>query len=113
MMDTTITSATYAYLVAVQASRSANTAKAYRQALQAFSQVLAEHDLDTRSPAAVLPEDGIAWFADALKAYAPATEHLYLSAVIGFYEYLSSEGLAEPDLPRPRQLLKRPSRRPG
>jgi len=109
----TIASAMAAYLATIRDSRSANTAKAYRQALQAFAQVLAEHDLDTSTPASDLPEDGIAWFADALKANAPATERLYLSAVIGFYEYLSSEGLAEPNLPRLRQLLKRRTRRPG
>ena len=108
-----IASAIAAYLGTIRDSRSANTAKAYRQALQAFSQVLAEHDVDTNTPASDLPEDGIAWFADALKAYAPATERLYLSAVIGFYEYLSSECLAEPNLPRLRQLLKRRTRRAG
>lgn len=67
--------------------------------MQAFSQVLAEHDLDTSTPASGLPGDGIAWFANALKAYAPATERLCLSAVIGFYEYLSAEGLAAPTCP--------------
>lgn len=110
---TTITSAMDAYLGTIRDSRSANTAKAYRQALQAFSQVLAEHDLDASAPANNLPEDGIAWLADALKANAPATERLYLSAVIGFYEYLSAEGLAQPNLPRLRQLLKRRTRRAG
>jgi integrase/recombinase XerC len=51
--------------------------------------------------------------ADALKGYAPSSERLYLSAVIGFYEYLSGEGLGDPNLPRLRQLLKRRVRRPG
>jgi site-specific recombinase XerD len=109
----TIAEARHAYLATVRDSRSANTAKAYRQALRAFSNALSEHDLDLSTPASDLPEDGIAWFADALKAYAPATERLYLSAVIGFYEYLSSEGLAEPNLPRLRQLIKRRTRRVG
>jgi integrase/recombinase XerC len=109
----TIADTLHAYLATVQDSRSANTAKAYRQALQAFSQVLTAHKLDLSAPAGSLPEDGIAWFADALKAYAPATERLYLSAVIGFYEHLSGEGLAEPNLPRLRQLLKRRTRRSG
>jgi len=109
----TLASAMDAYLGTIRDSRSANTAKAYRQALQAFSQVLGEHDLDLSAPASDLPEDGIAWLADALKAYAPATERLYLSAVIGFYEYLSAEGLGQPNLPRLRQLLKRRTRRPG
>jgi hypothetical protein len=45
-----------------------------------------------------LPEDAIGWFADALNVYAPATERLYLSAVIGFYVYLEGSGLTEPNL---------------
>ena len=109
----TIAEAMGAYLATVRASRSPNTAKAYSQALQAFAQVLTAHRLDLSAPANNLPEDAIAWFADALKAYAPATERLYLSAVIGFFEYLEGSGLAEPNLPRLRQLLKRRLRRPG
>jgi integrase/recombinase XerC len=102
-----------AYLATIRDSRSANTAKAYGQALQSFSQVLQEHDLEPSAPASQLPEDAIAWFADALKAYSPATERLYLSAASGFYEYLAGEGLGEPNLSRLRQLLKRRLRRPG
>ena len=102
-----------AYLATVRDSRSPNTAKAYGQAIKAFSQVLTEYKLDLSAPPNNLPENAIAWLADALKAYAPATERLYLSAVIGFYEYLEGSGLAEPNLPRLRQLLKRRTRRSG
>ena len=102
-----------AYLAAIRDSRSPNTAKAYGQALQSFSQALSEHKFDLTAPPNALPEEAIAWFADALKAYAPSTERLYLSAVTGFYEYLEAEGLAEPNLPRLKQLLKRRVRRPG
>ncbi len=112
-MEITIAEAMAAYLTSVRDSRSPNTAKAYRQAMQAFGQVLPEHQLDLTAPPNRLPEEAIAWFADALKAYAPATERLYLSAALGFYEYLSGEGLADPSLPRLKQLLKRRVRRPG
>ncbi len=101
------------YISTVQNSRSANTAKAYRQALQVFGQVLQAHEFDLNTPPDQLPEDAIVWLADALKNYAPSSERLYLSAVIGFYEYLSGEGLGDPNLPRLRQLLKRRVRRPG
>lgn len=109
----TITEAMDVFLATVQDSRSSNTAKAYGQALQAFVLVLRAHELDLNSAPSTLPEDAIAWFAEALKAYSPATERLYLSAVIGFYEFLSGEGLGDPNLPRLRQILKRRSRRPG
>jgi integrase/recombinase XerC len=101
------------YLGVVRDSRSSNTAKAYRQALQAFGQVLLERRFDLASPPSQLPEEALAWFAEALKSYAPATERLYLSAVLGFYEHLEGSGLAAPNLPRLRQLLKRRVRRPG
>jgi integrase/recombinase XerC len=109
----TITLAMDAYLGVVRDSRSRNTAKAYSQAIQAFGKVLLERNLDLNTSPSNLPEEAIAWFADALKAYAPASERLYLSAVIGFYEYLAGEGLAQLNLPRLRQLLKRRVRRPG
>jgi site-specific recombinase XerD len=108
-----IAAAIDAYLGAVRDSRSPNTAKAYGQALQNFGQVLLEHTFDVGSSPGDLPEDAIAWFADALKAYSPATERLYLSAVTGFYEYLEGSGLAEPNLTRLKQILKRRARRPG
>ncbi|MEJ2597021.1 MAG: tyrosine-type recombinase/integrase [Anaerolineales bacterium] len=109
----TIAAAMQAYLGAVRDSRSANTAKAYRQALQAFARVLQKHQFDLNDPPSQLPEQAIVWLADALKEYAPATERLYLSAVIGFYEYLEGSGLGEPNLTRLRQLLKRRVRRSG
>ena len=109
----TITEAMEAFLATVRDSRSSNTAKAYGQALQSFGQILLEHKFDLNTVPSTLPEEAIAWFADALKAYAPATERLYLSAVIGFYEYLGGSGLVEPNLTRLRQLLKRRIRRPG
>ena len=96
-----------AYLATIRNSRSPNTAKAYGQALKAFSAALLEHKFDLTAAPSILPEEAIAWFADALKAYAPSTERLYLSAVTGFYEYLEGSGLAEPNLPRLKQLLKR------
>jgi integrase len=109
----TVAEAMDAYLSAVGDSRSSNTAKAYRQALQIFGQVLLEHQFDLGSPPIDLPVEAIAWFADALRAYSQATERLYPSATMGFYEYLEGSGLDETNLPRLRQILKRRARRPG
>jgi site-specific recombinase XerD len=109
----TLAAAMQAYVGAVRDARSANTAKAYHQALQRFGQVLQEHEYALDTPPGQLPEDAIVWLADALKDNTPATERLYISAVIGFYEYLEGSGLGEPNLPRLKQLLKRRVRRPG
>ncbi len=48
-----------------------------------------------------------------LKAYASSTEHLYIQAVKGFYQYLAGEQLAEINLPRLDLFIKRRSRRSG
>ena len=103
-----------AYLDSVRFSRSERTARTYKNALNAFKRILEDKNLppeesDVRS----LDEDAIAWFASALKRYAPATERLYLSAVTGFYEYLAAEQLAELNLPRLRLLIRQRARRPG
>lgn len=112
--NTTITQAAAAYLDSIRLSRSANTARSYQNALNAFLAVLREHHLLPEStPAQELPEDALAWFAAALKAHSPATEQMYLTAVSGLYQYLAAERLAEPNLPRLRLLLRQRARRPG
>ena len=102
------------YLESITSSRSANTARTYRYALNTFQQVLDDHDLPpSKTPVSALTEDSIAWFAAALKSYSPATERLYLTAVAGFFEYLAAERLADPNLPRVRLLIRQRARRTG
>ncbi len=103
-----------AYLDGVMLARSANTARTYRNALQAFAHTLQAHDLPPeKTPVADLPEDAIAWLAADLKTLAPATERLYLTAAAGFYEYLAAEQLASINLPRVRLLIRQRARRAG
>jgi len=110
----TISSAIEQYLESVALARSHNTARTYRNALMLFLQVIAQHNHSPRyDPVAELPEDAIGWFASALKGYAPATERLYLTAAIGFYEFLAAERLADVNLPRVRLLVQKRARRPG
>jgi integrase/recombinase XerC len=104
----------HAYLDNVLLARSQNTADTYKHAIALFGQVLAIRHIDPdKTPAAALPEDAVAWFAAHLKNYAAATELLYLQAAKGFYEFLAAEGLAEPNLPRVRLLIRQRARRPG
>lgn len=103
-----------AYLDSVRLSRSENTARSYRIAMNAFAALLNDYDLNFgKTQTDALNEDAIAWFATALKDYAPATEQLYLTAVMGFYEFLAAERLANPNLPRLKLLHRQRSRRPG
>lgn len=102
------------YLDTVKLSRSQNTFRTYRNGMQLFAKVLQDAGLDVaKAPITNLSEEAIVWFADSMKALAPATERLYLTAVTGFYEYLAAEDLAEINLPRIRLLIRQRARRPG
>ncbi len=102
------------YLTAVELSRSANTARTYRQALRSFTAALAELHVDPDAlPVSQVSEDWIAAFASRLKPKAPSTERLYLTAVAGWYAYLAAEDLAEINLARIQLLIRQRARRPG
>ena len=114
MTDQTITQAISAYLDSVQLARSPNTARTYKNALNVFEKVLKEYWLDPEtSPTEKLTEDAITWLATYLKNFSAPTERLYLTAVKGFYEYVTAERLAEINLPRLRLLIRQRARRPG
>ena len=102
------------FLDNVALSRSANTARTYKNALNSFSQVLKDYNLDPgKSDISQLPEDAVTWFASYLKSYSPTTERLYLTAVNSFFEYLAAERWLEPNLPRVRMLIRQRARRVG
>jgi integrase/recombinase XerC len=112
--STTLQNAVKAFIEQKYLDRSANTARTYKNAMSIFLAVLTDHDLhpDLMSPSD-LSEDTISWFASDLKVYAPATERLYLTAVANFFQFLSAERLAAPNLPRVQLLIRQRSRRPG
>jgi len=114
MSDQTIAQIISAYLDSVQLARSQNTARTYKNALTIFQRVLKEYWIDPEtSPAEKLTEDAVTWLATYLKNYSAPTERLYLTAVAGFYEYVTAERLAEINLPRMRLLIRQRARRPG
>ena len=114
MTDQTLSQSISAYLAGVAAARKEHTARAYTNALNVFSAVLKERWLDPETtPTEKLTEDAITWLAAHLKVYSSATETLYITAVKGFYEYLSAERLADVNLPRLRLLIRQRTRRPG
>lgn len=103
-----------AYIQSVSDARSPNTARTYHNAMQLFEIVLDDHGLSPEeTPPTVLPEELIAWFAAGLKVYAPTTERLYLTAAMGFFEFLAAEQISNPNLPRLRLLIRQRARRPG
>ncbi len=91
----TVSQALSSYLASVRLSRSANTARTYTNAMNLFSQVLSGHKLDLEAmPVSTLSEEPVIWIIRALKDMAPSTEQCYLTAVVGFYEFLAGENLA-------------------
>jgi len=102
------------YLNAVRLARSPNTVRTYRNAVRAFRECLDGLGVDPNTqPPQTATENWIGDFAAYLRNYAPASERLYLTALSGWYEFLSAEGLAELNLPRLRSLIRRRARRPG
>lgn len=113
-MTRTIIETIEGFLNTIQLARSPNTARTYRNAMNAFRSTLALHGLPVHTTQiADLNETAIAWFADDLKAYSAATENLYLTAAASYFEYLSAEKMSDINLPRLRLLIRQRSRRPG
>jgi integrase/recombinase XerC len=111
---TSISRVITAYIESVTAARSINTGRTYHNAMTAFEITLSEHEIPPETtPIASLPEEALTWFITALKVYSPTTERLYLTALTGFYEYLSAERLCEINLPRVRLLIRQRARKPG
>jgi len=111
----TISDVMMRYIDLVKLSRSEHTARAYKNALQVFRDVLKEKWLEPDStPIEKLTENLISPLAGYLMTFAPATEQLYLQAVKGFYEYVDSERLADINQSRVHVLMRQRSRRrPG
>jgi len=102
------------YINIVTSARSSNTGRTYHNAMNSFCDMLREHKLDPETtPISALPDEAVPWFIAALKDYSPTTERLYLTAMTGFYEYLSAERLCEINLPRLRLLIRQRARKPG
>jgi integrase/recombinase XerC len=102
------------YIITVTSARSANTGRTYRNAMNSFKLMLEDHRFPPdETPIAALPEDTVIWFLASLKVYSPTTERLYLTALTGFFEFLSAERLCEINLSRIRLLIRQRARKPG
>ncbi len=111
---TTVADVMVKYIDIVRQARSEHTARAYKNALNVFNKVLVEKWLDPQNtPIQKLTEDLVSPLAVYLKNFAPATEHLYLQAIKGFYEYVDAERYTEVNLSRVRNLIRQRARRPG
>ena len=111
---TTIHGAAQKFLGMVQKSRSQNTFKTYSNAIKQFLLVLNENGFPVETePVDGLTEKAIALFIETLHNKATASEKLYTTAVISFYEFVASEELATINLVKVRSLAKQRNRRVG
>ncbi len=102
------------YIKTVELSRSAHTARTYKNAMSRFVESLRQHgfNIERDSPADI-KEDSIAYFANDLKINSASTEQLYIIAVKGFFEYLTAENLSSINIPKLKLLIRQRTRRPG
>jgi len=109
-----ISHAINSYLDSVRLSRSQNTYRTYSNAMALFSNVLSAHKISPDNfDISTLSENSVIWMASELKNYSPSSEQCYLTAVVGFFEFLAGENILPINLPRIRLLIKQRSRRPG
>lgn len=99
------------FLNDVAASRSPNTHKAYAQAADRFLDVLKEHGVSSSVPLGELSVEWMGWFIQSLHPFAVATERLYVTAMVAFYEHAAAENWAPVNLPALRRLCRRRMRR--
>ncbi len=102
------------YLKMIQRSRSDNTFRTYRNAMNQFLIVLKAHKISPEKCEVYdLQEDTINWVIQSLKFHAPSSERLYLTAITGFFEFLSADNKTQVNLQKIRLLIKQRSRKPG
>ncbi|MBI5292276.1 MAG: tyrosine-type recombinase/integrase [Chloroflexi bacterium] len=112
MPSSSLQQAAERYLSLVSDSRSANTHRTYAQAIAKFLKMLEKRGINPATAAvAALTVDTAGWYVTLLKPYAPATEALFLTALLGFYEYLVAEENSAINLTQIKSMLKRRQRK--
>lgn len=100
------------YLHLVTNSRSSQTERTYAQALAHFAAVLQTHLIMVESATLTqLTPDWFKWYLQNLRVYAVATEQLYLTALVGFYEFCAAEYNLPLNLAQIKAFVRRRQRR--
>jgi integrase/recombinase XerC len=110
----TISTAIASYISTVEMARSQNTVRTYHNGMNIFVIVLNDKGINPETTQIEdLPAIALGWMIAALQSYAPTSERLYLTAVMGFFEYLVAESLSTINLTHLRLLIRQRARRPG
>ncbi len=113
MTEIEIKQAVESFLENEKLTRSENTEKTYRNAMNAFMEMLAENGIASTDMISILKEDHIAKFARYLKLYSPATESLYINVAKNFYEFLIAENWMDFNIYQTKLLIRNRTRKPG
>ena len=112
-MAVTIQNSIDQFIQNISLSRSENTEKTYKNAMNAFIQMLEENGIDPESSVDVLSEKIFSNFAKYLKAYSPSTESLYINVAKNYFEFLAAEEIKSFNLFQTKLLIKNRTRKPG
>lgn len=101
------------YLHTISLARSENTLRTYQNGLNVFKSCLEQASIDLEhKPCFELNEKHFSMFINELKIYSATTERLYITAVIGFFEFLVAENLSKINTQTLRMLVKTRARIP-
>lgn len=100
------------YMEEVEMSYSENTVKAYRNGIRLFLESIERLGITQESPASSLNQSCFDAFLKYAKNYSPRTESLYLTAVKGFFSFLSENGVIEYNPAKLKKFLKNKARQP-
>lgn len=113
MYEIKINKAIALFLENEKLTRSENTEKTYRNAMNAFVDMLSENGISSEELISVLQEEHIGKFARYLKLYSPATESLYINVAKNFYEFLIAENWMDFNIYQTKLLIRNRIRKPG
>ena len=112
-MEITIQKTVDLFIQNISLSRSENTERTYRNAMNAFLQMLSESGIDPDASVDLLSEKVFSSYAKYLKAYSPSTESLYINVAKNYFEFLAAEEIKNFNLFQTKLLIKNRTRKPG
>ena len=101
------------FLENIGLSRSENTEKTYRNAMNAFVDFLTEKGIEPDNAIDALNEKIFGDYAKYLKAYSPSTESLYINVAKNYFEFLAADEIKTFNLFQTKLLIKNRTRKPG
>lgn len=109
----TIADAINNYLHTISLARSENTVRTYQNGLNVFKSCLEEQSIDIdKEYCDTLTEKHFSTLIYNLKIYSATSERLYITSVIGFFEYLVAENISNINIQTLRLLVRTRARVP-